>query len=64
MALSSKYSSSDMGKLIAFKCVLLGEQSVGKTCLVNRFVKGNFAEAESTIAGDFKAKVVKVQHDD
>ena len=53
-----------MGKLVAFKCVMLGEQSVGKTCLVNRFIKGNFAEVESTIAGDFKAKVVKIQDDD
>jgi len=38
----------------AFKLVLLGESAVGKSSLVLRFVKGQFAEhQESTIGGKF-----------
>ena len=42
---------------------MLGEQSVGKTCLVNRFVKNSYFEAEATLAQDFKSKTLKVNKD-
>jgi GTPase SAR1 family protein len=36
-----------------FKVVLLGNSGVGKSCLVNRFVRGHFHEdVESTIGGE------------
>ena len=35
------------------KLVLLGDSSVGKSCLVLRFVRDEFTEQEPTIGGDF-----------
>jgi GTPase SAR1 family protein len=29
---------------------MLGDASVGKTCLVNRFIKNSYFEAEATLA--------------
>ena len=47
-----------MSKDLAFKVVMLGDSSVGKTCLVNRFIKQSYFESEPTLAQDFKSKVV------
>ena len=38
-----------------FKVVMLGDASVGKTCLINRFCHGTFtAKSTATIGVDFK----------
>ncbi len=42
---------------------MLGDQSVGKTCLVNRFVKNSYFEQAATLAQDFKSKNVTVAHE-
>eukprot|EP00300_Choanocystis_sp_HF-7_P037286 c53364_g1_i1.p1 GENE.c53364_g1_i1~~c53364_g1_i1.p1 ORF type:complete len:206 (-),score=32.97 c53364_g1_i1:151-768(-) len=41
-----------------FKLVLIGESSVGKTCLLKRFVKNEFKKEAPTIAGHFLRKAV------
>lgn len=47
--------SSQGGNTIPFKVVMLGDSSVGKTCLVNRLAKNAFTLTEPTLAQDFKA---------
>ena len=42
--------SSAGGSSIPFKVVMLGDSSVGKTCLVNRLVKNDFNLTEPTLA--------------
>ncbi|XP_075795773.1 ras-related protein Rab-43 isoform X2 [Pelodiscus sinensis] len=45
-----------------FKLVLIGDASVGKTCLVQRFKTGAFAERQgSTIGVDFTMKSLELQ---
>ncbi len=37
--------------VVSFKIVMLGDQSVGKTCLVNRFINSTFDEnSRATLA--------------
>ena len=36
---------------IQFRVVLIGESSVGKTCLVNRFIRNNFNTVEPNTIG-------------
>lgn len=44
-----------------FKVVLVGDQSVGKTALVMRYLKGTFDEkVETTIGMDFQTKTVQL----
>ena len=42
-----------------YKVVMLGDSSVGKTCLVNRFIKSRYQESEPTLAQDFQSKTVQ-----
>jgi small GTP-binding protein len=45
------------------KILMVGESGVGKTCLIKRFIKNEFSLTHlSTIAIDFKMKVLKVQN--
>ena len=44
-----------------YKVVMLGEAGVGKTCIVNRYVKGNFMQSESTIGSNFCSKIETVK---
>ncbi|KAI1234316.1 hypothetical protein IHE44_0003357 [Lamprotornis superbus] len=45
-----------------FKLVLIGDASVGKTCLVQRFKTGAFSERQgSTIGVDFTMKSLEIQ---
>ncbi|XP_074139805.1 ras-related protein Rab-43 [Sminthopsis crassicaudata] len=45
-----------------FKLVLVGDASVGKTCVVQRFKTGNFSERQgSTIGVDFTMKTLEIQ---
>ena len=43
-----------------FKCVLLGEAGVGKTCIVNRYIKGAYLQGEATIGSSYQSKVESV----
>lgn len=45
-----------------FKLVLVGDASVGKTCVVQRFKTGSFSERQgSTIGVDFTMKTLEIQ---
>ena len=45
---------------IAIKVTLIGESSVGKTSIINRFVKGNFSqELESTLGANYSQIKIK-----
>lgn len=44
-----------------YKLVMLGEAGVGKTCLVNRYIKGAYSQAESTIGSNYCSKVETVK---
>ena len=47
--------------ILTFKILTLGESSVGKTCILRRFVEGQFFKNQlSTIGIDFKAKTLQV----
>lgn len=44
-------------KAVTFKVILLGNSGVGKTCIINRYVKNIFnAHTKSTIGVDFANK--------
>jgi GTPase SAR1 family protein len=44
-----------------YKLVMLGEAGVGKTCLVNRYIKGAYTQAESTIGSNYFSNVETVK---
>ena len=55
---SSKGRDADVQ---SFKVVMLGDAGVGKTCIVNRFMKNAFTQTESTLGSNFSSKVLTVQ---
>ena len=36
----------------SYKIVMLGDAGVGKTCIVNRYIKGQFSETEATLGSN------------
>lgn len=44
-----------------FKVVMLGDAGVGKTCIVNRYIKNQFTDTEATLGSSYSAKVIEVQ---
>lgn len=40
---------------------MLGDAGVGKTCIVNRYIKNSFTQVESTLGSNFSSKVLSVQ---
>ena len=47
-------------KQISLKIILLGNSAVGKTCIMNKYVKNVFVEnSKPTIGADFANKPVK-----
>ncbi|XP_954147.1 Rab5 GTPase, putative [Theileria annulata] len=58
---SSHSDSKSKNPVYQFKLVILGDASVGKSCLVGRFVKNTFMEfQESTIGAAFMTQTVKL----
>lgn len=53
-------ADSDMAN---YKVVMLGESGVGKTCIVNKYIKGTFTAGlnEPTIGSNYCSKVETVQ---
>ena len=48
---------------ICYKVVMLGDAGVGKTCIVNRYVKGAFSEQDATLGSNYSSKVLHIQPD-
>ena len=46
---------------ISYKIVMLGESGVGKTCIVNRYIKGLFSQTETTIGSNYSSKIETVK---
>ena len=46
-----------------YKIVMLGDAGVGKTCIVNRYVKNQFSDTESTLGANYSAKTIQIQPD-
>jgi len=44
-----------------YKIVMLGDAGVGKTCIVNRYVKNQFTDTESTLGSNYSAKHIEVK---
>ena len=42
---------------------MLGDAGVGKTCIVNRYVKGAFSEQDATLGSNYSSKVLHIQPD-
>lgn len=51
-------TDNDGEGLPSYKVVMLGDAGVGKTCVVNRYIKGSFENAESTLGSNFSSKVL------
>ena len=45
----------------SYKIVMLGDAGVGKTCIVNRYIKGSFTDTKATLGSNYSAKVIEVQ---
>ena len=39
------------GQIPIFKVVIVGDQHVGKTCLIKRYIEGTFTEGEDATLG-------------
>ena len=57
-------SSSKGRKVRHLKLVLLGDSSVGKSCLVLRFVRDEFTEQEPTIGAAFLTQTITLEGED
>jgi Ras-related protein Rab-8A len=52
-----------MSEILTFKILTLGESSVGKTCILRRYVEGQFFKNQiSTIGIDFKIKIINIEN--
>lgn len=49
--------------MINYKVVMLGESGVGKTCIVNKLIKGTFevGKSEPTIGSNYCSKIETIQ---
>ncbi len=54
-------TKSNADGTISYKVVMLGESGVGKTCIVNRYIKGLFSQTETTIGSNYSSKIETVK---
>ena len=58
-------SESDKTENPEYKLIFLGDQSVGKSCILNRFMNDTFTEEyQATIGLDFQSKNVQIDNQD
>ena len=64
LARGTMASDSDNSKAIPFKICLIGNSNTGKTCIVERYVNGQFKEkGANTLSAAFNQKILTVQPD-
>ena len=57
--------SSSKPEIPKYKLIFLGDQSVGKSCILNRFMNDTFKEDyQATIGLDFQSKNVQIENQD
>lgn len=60
-SLTSVQTSPRASNIMTFKIVLVGDKSVGKTCLVKRYTDNQFSlETQSTIGAQFCSKLIEI----
>ena len=58
-------SKNDEQEIPKYKLIFLGDQSVGKSCILNRFMNDTFTEEyQATIGLDFQSKNVQIDNQD
>ena len=59
------FSSGPKPEIPKYKLIFLGDQSVGKSCILNRFMNDVFTEDyQATIGLDFQSKNVQIDNQD
>jgi GTPase SAR1 family protein len=53
-------ANKDKDGATSYKVVMLGESGVGKTCIVNRYIKGLYSVTETTIGSNYSSKLETV----
>jgi GTPase SAR1 family protein len=62
LVVDSNASKSSRSRKRIYKIVLLGDSSVGKTCLLRRFVRSEYStEYKATIGADFLSKEITLE---
>ena len=57
--------SINMEEVLKYKMIFVGDQSTGKSCILNRFVEDKFDDNyQATIGLDFQSKNVKIDNQD
>ncbi len=47
-----------------FKFIIVGDSGVGKSCLMNQFIKKQFnSKHDVTIGVEFASRIVEIEHD-
>ena len=63
--MSSNMNSNMNPEIPKYKLIFLGDQSVGKSCILNRFLNDTFIEEyQATIGLDFQSKNVQIDNQD
>ena len=63
--MSSNMNSNMNPEIPKYKIIFLGDQSVGKSCILNRFLNDTFIEEyQATIGLDFQSKNVQIDNQD
>jgi GTPase SAR1 family protein len=57
---SLRTTTTDRQNAVSYKCVMLGDAAVGKTCIVQRFLTRVYKEHAATAAQDFSSKTMSV----
>lgn len=53
-------SNSNLNEIL-FKVIIVGDPGVGKSCILNKFVKNEFTDAYAvTIGVEFSSKVIEI----
>ena len=52
---------ADSAEMANYKLVMLGEAGVGKTCIVNRYIKGQFTQSDATIGSNYCSHIETVK---